>query len=171
MTTTRPPEGWAWARIKRDEVADLNLRCDPSGKTRLDSHADAGWDDACRKIPASFVTDVLTVPRLRERIGRHGLRIQGARIEGDLDLVNADVRGDLSIEASRIEGNLDLTGAHLAGLLSLRARSCVEILPPKGCAPTATLFLRDRATFKGNVRLRGAKVGGLDMDGSTFEGT
>ena len=27
------PKGWAWARIKRDEVADLNLRCDPAGKT------------------------------------------------------------------------------------------------------------------------------------------
>ena len=170
--TEKTPEGWAWTRIKRDEVADLNLRCDPSGTTRLDSHADAGWDDTCRKIPASVVADVLTNPRLRDRIGRHGFRLQGARIDGDLDLANASIGVDLGIDASRIDGSLNLTGAHLAGILSLQRTQVNGDFAAERLRADANLFLRDHATFKGNVRLLGGKIGGqLNMDGSAFAGT
>ena len=168
----KTPEGWAWARIRRDEVADLNLRCDPSGNTHLDSRADAGWDDACRKIPAGFVTDVLTVPRLRDRIGRHGVRLQGVRIDGDLDLANVSIGVDLGIDVSRIDGTLNLTGAHLAGILSLQRTQVSGDFAAERLRADANLFLRDHATFKGNVRLLGAKIGGqLNMDGSFFAGT
>ena len=166
------PEGWAWSRIKQDKIADLNLRCDASGKTRLDPHEDAGWDDACRKIPAGFITDVLTVPRWRDRIGRHGLRLRGARIDGELDLANVDIRPDLLLEAGRIEGGLDLTGAHLAGLLSLRGTQLRGGFAAARLRADNGLLLRDRATFKGDLTLNGAKIAGqVDMDGSAFEGT
>lgn len=166
------PEGWVWARIRQDKVADLNLRCDAGGKTHLDSHDDAGWDDACRKIPAGFVADVLTVPRWRDRIGRHGFRLLGARIDGDVDLANADIRPDLLIDASRIEGTLNLTGAHLAGVLSLRGTQVHGDFAGDRMRADSGLFLGDRATITGNVILRSAKVGvQVAMDGATVEGT
>ena len=168
----RTPEGWAWARIKQDKPADLNLRCDSTGKTRLDSHEDAGWDESCRKIPAAFVTDVLTVARWRDRIGRHGLRLRGARIDGDIDLANAEIRPDLLIEADRIEGSLDLTSGHLAGVLSLRGTQLRGGVAAERLHADDALFLNDRAAFKGGLTLNGAKVGGpVDMDGSAFDGT
>ena len=66
--------------------------------------------------PAGFVTDVLTVPRLRDRIGRHGVRLRGVRIDGDLDLANVSIGVDLRDHVSRIDETLNLTGAHLAGI-------------------------------------------------------
>lgn len=168
----RTQEGWAWARIKRDEVADLNLRCDPAGKARLDSRADAGWDDACRKITASFISDVLTLPRWRDRIARHGLRLRGARIDGDLDLVNAEIRSDLWIDASRIEGKLDLTGAHLAGVLSLQRTMLHGDLAAERVRADAGLLLQDHAAFRGDVILSSARIAGhVLMDSSSVDGT
>jgi hypothetical protein len=85
----------------------------------LDSHEDAGWDAECRRIGTKFIVDVLTSPQWRDEMKRHGMRLRGARIDGDLDLVNAEIGTELWIGASRIEGNLDLTGAHLVRPLTL----------------------------------------------------
>lgn len=165
------PEGWAWARIRQDKPADLNLRCDPKGNTRLNAHDDAGWDDACRKIPAGFLADVLTVARWRDRIGRHGVRLQGARIDGDLDLSYAEIRAALWLDASRIEGTLNLTGARLAGLLSLQRSQLRGDFAADRLRAEASLFLQDHAGFKGNLSLSDARIGGdLVMGASVFDG-
>jgi hypothetical protein len=166
------PEGWAWARIRHDEVADLNLRCDPSGKTQLDSHKDEGWNDDCRKIAATFVTDILTEPQLRGQIKRHGMRVRGARIDGLLDLVNAEIAAEVWIDRSRIDGDLALSEAHLTRLLSLGGTRIGGDFAAYSLRADGTLYLSDSATFKGDVVLRGAKVEGqLNMSGSTFEKT
>src|SRR6516225_3980790 len=52
--------GWAFARIRNDEIADFSQRC---GK--LDPHNKTGWDDPCRRIPSRYLFDVLTVPKWR----------------------------------------------------------------------------------------------------------
>lgn len=168
----RTAEGWVWARVKQDKIADLNLRCDPGGKTRLDPHDNAGWDDPCRKIPAGFVTDVLTAPRWRDRIGRHGFRLQGARIDGDMDLANADIRTEVWIDASRIDGGVDLAGAHLTGVLSFRGTRVRGDFFAHRLHADSAIGLGDHATLKGNVTLLSARVGGaLDMGNSAFEGS
>jgi hypothetical protein len=172
-------EGWAWDQIQHDQVADLNLRCDPNHNgneilphKELDSRKDAGWDDDCRRIRPEFITDVLTDPRWRDQIKRHGVRLRGARIAGTLDLSNAEIGAELSIDASRIDGTLDLTGAHLAHALSLKWTRVLGQLAAGSLRTDSSLHVSEGATFKSDVVLTEAKVGGsLEVIGSTFEGT
>src|SRR6266852_2546973 len=80
----KTPEGWAWQRIRNDEIADFNARC---GK-RLDPHDKAGWEDLCRQVPPKFVTDILTVPKWRDQLARQRVRLRGVRIDGTIDLAD-----------------------------------------------------------------------------------
>jgi hypothetical protein len=165
-------EGWAWARTQRDEIADLNLRCDPSGKTGLEPHTDAGWNDDCRKIGAKFIINVLTDPRWRDQIKQHGVHIQGARINNNLDLIDAEIGAELEIKASRIDGNLDLTGTHFSRSLSLHGTRIRGNFAAPRLRADSSLYLRDAAWVEGDVGLRGAKVGGdMEINDSTFDKT
>lgn len=166
-------ESWAWASIRNDEIADLNLRCDPSGKTRLDPHNDdARWDVDCRRIGAKFIADVLTDPQCRDQIKRHGLRLQGARIDGDLDLVDAKIEAELKIKASRIDGKLHLTDAHFAHSLSLEGTRARGDLAGERLSVESDLSLFNHARFEGRVILTDANVGNsLGLADSIFEKT
>ena len=112
-------EGWVWSRIRHNEVADLNLRCDPTGKTILEAGKEDGWDNDCRKIHSTFIVEVLTEPELRKQIKPHGLHLKGARIEGVLKLTNIEIASEIWIEASRIDGNVELQDTRSARFLSI----------------------------------------------------
>jgi hypothetical protein len=118
------PTGWAWARIRNDEIADFSERCG-----QLDPHARNGWDDPCRQIAPQFLIDVLTIPKWRDQVLRHRVRLRGARINGTIDLAYAEIMSELSINASRIEGQLLLNQSHWA------QKSSASILTPE---PTST---------------------------------
>jgi hypothetical protein len=91
--------GWAWARIRNDEIADFGGRCG-----ELDPRTKIGWDDPCRQIPPKFLVDVLTVPEWRDRVARHWVRLRGVRIDGTIDLSDAEIKSEVWVDASRIEG-------------------------------------------------------------------
>lgn len=43
----KTPEGWSWAQIRNDQIADFNARCGS-----LDPHIRKGWDDS---LPTNLV--------------------------------------------------------------------------------------------------------------------
>ena len=93
------PEGWAWAQIKEGKDADFNKRC---GTPRLDPRLNRQnpMADACRALSASFLIDVLTRAPWRQQVPYAGIRLMGARIEGDIDLKNAKLDRPLFIMRS-----------------------------------------------------------------------
>jgi hypothetical protein len=99
-------ERWAWVQIRDDKIADFGERC---GK--LDPRTKVGWDDACRKISPQFLVDVLTIPRWRDQLPRHRLRLTGAFIDGTIDLTNDEIAPELWIHTSRIEGDFVLANS------------------------------------------------------------
>ena len=98
-----------------------------------------------------------------------GVWIEGACIEGDLDLEGCALVGDLVLEKCDLVGALLLRGSHTR-TVSLSGCRCGEI-----AANTAriagSLFLREGFVAKGTVELIGATVDGdLDCSNGRLEG-
>jgi len=64
--------------------------------------------------------DVLPVSKWRDQLRRHRVRLRGVRIDGTIDLSDADISSELWVAASGIKGNLILASSHWDRLLSLR---------------------------------------------------
>jgi hypothetical protein len=110
-------EGWIWQRVQTGKVVDLNDRC---GTVKLDTHRDEHpkWEDACRRVDPERLRALLTQPDLADH-SPHGVLIIGARIDGDFDLRDADIKAaEVGLDESWVAGGIDLTGARLAGGLS-----------------------------------------------------
>jgi bifunctional N-acetylglucosamine-1-phosphate-uridyltransferase/glucosamine-1-phosphate-acetyltransferase GlmU-like protein len=160
------PEGWAWARIRNDEIADFNKRC-----RELDPHDKTGWDDPCRRIPPQFILDVLTVPKWRDQVVRHRVRLVGALIDSTIDLSDAEITAEVWINASRIEGSLLLADSRWDRALSLQGTTLTGTFSADRMRSASTILLRNHAAIKGDVRLLGATVGSnLEMETSAFAG-
>jgi hypothetical protein len=160
----RTPAGWAWKQIRNDQIVDFHARCGV-----LDPATRNGWDDACRQIPSKFLVDVLTVPKWRDRIVRHRVRIRGAQVEGAIDLSNVEISSEVWIDASRIEGNTILAGSHWFRPLSLRGSTLAGEFLAQRMHTESDIVLSSHAVFKGSVDLGGAEIGGnLDLESSEF---
>jgi cytoskeletal protein CcmA (bactofilin family) len=157
---------WALKQIRSGQIADFNVRC---GR-KLDPRKDDGWNDSCRRIPAQFLQDLLTNPKRQAEVARlHRVRFRGVRIDGEVDLSDADIDDDVWIDGSRIEGGLNLDDSHWSRYLSLDGSKVSGMLRAERMRCGA-LYWR-RAVF-GRVDLADAKVGGqLVMSGSSFDGT
>lgn len=184
------PAGWAWSKIRNGEIADFNTRDGCNGQ--LDPRVKPGWDAPCRQIPPQFLLDILTVPKWRDEILRHRVRLGGAHINGTIDLGDAEITPEVELVGSRIDGNVNLVGSRWKRRLSLRhsmvfgefsavrlssesdislGHAEVEGDVDLGSAQVSGGLFMDHATFDGTVDLNGANIGGdLMMDGSAFEG-
>jgi cytoskeletal protein CcmA (bactofilin family) len=163
----KTPEGWAWAKIRNDEIADFGQRC----KGELDPHDKTGWDDPCRQIAAKFVVDMLTVPKWRDQLPRQIVRLRGVRIDGTIDLADTEIAPEVWIDASRIEGHLILADSHWKRLLSLRGSTIVGGVSGYRMESESTIVLREKAAIEGDVNLGSARVhGDLELNGSSFDG-
>ena len=164
-TTT---EGWIWQRVQAGEVSDLNDRC---GTPPLDIHKrdDDRWRASCRRINPTLLRALLTQPDLADHTP-HGVRIIGARIDGDLDLEDAVVRtAEVVLEGSRINA-VDLNDARLDGALSLQGTLIDGRLT--GERAFIGMVNMDAAVFGGSVDLELLHVGagGLSLNTAKFGG-
>ncbi len=188
------PEKWVWERIAAGELADLNARDreqDPDFKD-LDPVKATGWADN-RRLRAKFLQTVLTRKAFARATPDGGLRIVGALVDdAPLDLEHArlqrlfwleksrilvDVKGrnicvdgEFSLEGCYVSGRITLVAAKICAGLSLAAGHYKSNVNLNGAKVTGNAFLRDGATFRGEVNLTGATIGSnLEMTDSTFE--
>src|SRR5215467_3260765 len=95
-------------RSKCDVVLDRHC---PDVHPTPENDKDAWWRNQCRTISARFLRDVLTRAPWQEAIPYPGVRIDGARINGNLDLENTKLTREAWILNSRIEGDILLRRA------------------------------------------------------------
>jgi uncharacterized protein YjbI with pentapeptide repeats len=163
------PEGWAWAKVKQGKQADFNARC---GTPVLNPSAadEIRWADGCRRISGTFIADLLMQPSLRTSVPFPGIRLVGARIEGEIDLQNARLDRALIIESSLIEGDVNLIAARAESALSFVGSSIGGTFNAWQFYSEISLDL-NYATFKRDVVLNSAKIGGFfSLENTAFSG-
>jgi hypothetical protein len=150
--------GWAWAQIRNDQIADFSSRKGCNGT--LDPHVKTGWDNSCRQIPAQFLVDVLTNQKLLGQVRQHGVRLRGARVNGVVDLTDAEIPPEVWIDASRVEGDLILSGSHWNEYLSIEGSALLGKLDANGMRIERDINLQ-HAVVEADVDLSSAKLGGV----------
>jgi cytoskeletal protein CcmA (bactofilin family) len=166
----RTPAGWAWAQISHGNDADFNKFC--KTKTSPDPRQlnDALWNADCRRLPSSFVTNVLTRDPWRGRVPSSGVRIIGAKIVGDIDLHFANLNRALVLEQCRIEDNIDFTQAHTASVIRISGSRIAGVFTALELHSELSLELIN-SEFTQDVFLSDANTAGsVNMEGSTLEG-
>jgi hypothetical protein len=164
-TDETTPEGWAWAQIRNDRIADFNIHC---GTSALDPHAKTGWDDPCRQVSAQFIEDILIGPIWRDQVLRRRVRLRGAHISGPLNLSDAEITAEVWLDASRIDGDVYLADSRWSRSLSFDGTMVTGWLDAERLRSESDVYLK-HAMFGQEVNLHGAKIdGALGMDGSTF---
>lgn len=160
---TAPAASWAADQVKHHKVADFNLRCGP-----LDPNEDADerWSDPCRTIHPDDVAALL----LASDIPREGVRIDGARVDGNLDLTAAEIKHEVSIVGSRLDGGISLSRAVLDGRLMLDGTRIMGLFDGRRLHAKSDLLMRSHAVAQGQIVLVDAKIdGNLDLEGGHFE--
>ena len=171
-------EKWAWDQICQGRTADFDLRFgtqEQSGR-----QADDHIEDPCRILGAGFLRTVLTRDPYRSAVPPEGVRISGARFDGDVDLRDAVLVRVLGIFDSRFRGKLvmnrlrtpttiSFTGSTIAGELSMDS-VVIEGNLNMTKAEFGVVVLKT-ADISGSISLTGSRVtGGLNMNGARIGG-
>ena len=125
------------------------------------------WDKKKRVIRAECVAWLCTDPEASAMVTHKGIRVKGARIDGELDLVYARISFPLSFEKSAFTGGIYLRYAYIRGLFLIGTHT--GPIYGDGVKVEGNVFLRNGFKADGEVNLLGATIGGsLECDGSEF---
>ena len=134
-----------------------------SGDARADSVEYAADWGAERRLGADRIEWLCTNRRAVGLVGRKGLEIEGAAIEGVIDLAFADIPFPLQWWKCYFRDEIDLTHAKVKALYLYGS----HIVNPGGYALSADglevagdVFLSDGFQAEGEVRLLGGRIGG-----------
>ena len=125
-----------------------------------------GWDNA-RVIHADRIQWLCTDAHAKKRVADRGIQVMAARIEGKLDLLLARIPFPLTFAGCAFAGPINLIRAEVRGLY-LDA-SHTKSISADGVKVEGDVNLRDGFSATGEVRLRGASIGGdLECGNATF---
>lgn len=152
-------EEWAWGMIIENKIADFN------GQFPSIALENGAFKTEDRKLSPQFLRDLITLPEFSAKLPPEGLRIKGAWISEDLNLVDLKTPVSLWIEASLFEGSVDLNGATVNGTLSLEGSRIQGRVNLNNCQIESQLFLSGCILAR-NLSVQDAIVG----DGTFLEG-
>ena len=128
---------------------------------------DAATDD--RRVRASLLRYILLGGCEAHPAHEKGIWIEGAWIDGGLDLNYCDCKGRLYLHSCRILDGIGMTGAVLRGLSFEGSR--VGNFVAQGLVVKGSVFLRQGFHASGNVNLKSAEIAGqFACTGGIFEG-
>jgi hypothetical protein len=120
-----------------------------------------------RTIRSEIITFLLTDKKARDFISYRGIKIRGAKIEGELNLAFADIPFPIVFNNCAFPDGIDLTGAK-ARMLDF-SESFIKNFTAEGIEIDDCLFLENSICIE-EVNLIGAKIrGDLHCRGSKFE--
>jgi hypothetical protein len=166
-------EKWVWSQL---------VAVDPSVTVVLDRHCpdvhpppengkDVRWRNQCRTISPRFLRDVLVRAPWRDAIPYPGVQIDGALIDGNLDLENTRLTREAWLFNSRIEGGILLRRARSDSVIGLVGMFVAGDVTADGLQSTSDVLMTDSSGFQ-SVSLRGAKIGGqIVLVGARVGGT
>ena len=164
-------ERWVWAKTLRGEIADFNalygIVLDPRAED------DKAWANTKtpRRLGERFLVDVLTMLEVADRRLHHGVRIEGAWLDKDVDLSGIVFDRPLRLETSRFAGKFSLEGATFGGLVSLNGSRFEERVLMTAMEVRGDLLLRN-TVFLGEATLRSSRIDGLvDFTGANLNQT
>lgn len=131
-----------------------------TGDEKDDDPANAKNWDSDRVVRAKCISWVCTDPAASALVTHQGLDLNKMRIDGELDLRNAEIKFSLRVWKCAFSENIYLWDAQLAGfcLMSCQLKS----LRAERATLDGAVFLRD-CRAEGEVNLVGAKIEG-DLD-------
>jgi hypothetical protein len=136
-------------------------------KPDVASESDVAWQEA-RTLQGEFVVALCTSAKKGTHSFPRGIRIKGARIQGDIDLTTVSIDVLLVLERCRIEGHVLLRDCTARLINFASSYVCGEVSGDRFRA-TAGVHLRKGFTSEGAIRLSGAVIDGdLDFSGATI---
>lgn len=116
------PEQWALDRLCNGQIADFKERdeelgAEPPPET-WPRTAEAGIDTQARRTLGKDFLEAITAPAHLRLLGASGIRIDGAVIEGDVEIHHAQLAGHFWLLNSQVKGNLHLSDVEVAETIS-----------------------------------------------------
>ena len=129
------------------------------------AHAEQ-WSEH-RVIRADRIAWLCTEADASARVSHHGIQVKAARIEGELDLRDAEVGFSLYFESCAVLNRINLHGAQVKNLYLPGTHT--RALKADGLKVGGPVLLRNGFKADGEVRLVGATIGSnLECDASEF---
>jgi hypothetical protein len=162
-------ENWISGQVERGEEANLNVRCGADIDI-FQAEDENSSTNNCRRISGAFLAKLLTQAPSHDRMAA-GIHITGARIRGDINLQDAEIKTALQIEQSRIENDINLGASRTEHHIGVVGSVVVDSFNAGQMHNSYSLILRG-TEFKQLVDLNGATFGGdVLLDGATFGGS